>query len=82
MTASPPRCTRSLRVVVANGPTPPAFGSLIPHLKKTSHFQEFPDMEQSPSRSKFHLSLDSWAVIIALLAALLVRSGVFKNVPW
>ena len=39
-------------------------------------------MEQSRSRSKFHLSLDSWAVIIALLAALLVRTGVFKNVPW
>jgi hypothetical protein len=39
-------------------------------------------MEQSPSRSKFHLSLDSWAVILALFAALLVRTGIFKNVPW
>jgi hypothetical protein len=39
-------------------------------------------MEQSPSRSKSYLSLDTWAVILALLAALLVRTGVFKNVPW
>jgi len=28
------------------------------------------------------LSLDSWAVVLALLAALLVRAGVFKHVPW
>ena len=30
----------------------------------------------------WRLSLDSWAVVVALLAALLVRAGVFKNVPW
>ena len=34
------------------------------------------------SSSKFGLSRDSWAVLIALLAALLVRSGVVKSVPW
>ena len=28
------------------------------------------------------LSLDSWAVLVALLAALLVRTGVFKHIPW
>jgi hypothetical protein len=28
------------------------------------------------------LSLDSWAVVLALLAALLVRAGVFKRIPW
>lgn len=39
-------------------------------------------MEQSPSRSKSYLSLDTWAVILALLAALLVRTGVFKTIPW
>jgi hypothetical protein len=39
-------------------------------------------MAQSPSRSRFHLSPDTWAVIIALLAVLLVRTGIFKNVPW
>ena len=39
-------------------------------------------MEKTPSRSKPYLSLDTWAVILALLAALLVRAGVFKSVPW
>ena len=39
-------------------------------------------MEQSPPRSKSYLSLDTWAVIIALLAALLVRTGLFKTIPW
>lgn len=28
------------------------------------------------------LSLDTWAVIIALLVALAVRFDVLKNVPW
>jgi hypothetical protein len=32
--------------------------------------------------SSWRLSLDSWAVVVALLAALLVRTGVFKHVPW
>jgi hypothetical protein len=28
------------------------------------------------------LSLDSWAVVAALLAALLIRAGVFTRIPW
>jgi len=28
------------------------------------------------------LSLDGWAVFLALLAALLVRVGVVKHIPW
>jgi len=28
------------------------------------------------------LSLDSWAVIVALLAALLIRIGIIPRVPW
>ncbi len=28
------------------------------------------------------LSLDGWAVILAFLAALLVRVGIFRHVPW
>jgi hypothetical protein len=28
------------------------------------------------------LSLDSWAVLLALVAALLVRIGILKTVPW
>jgi hypothetical protein len=30
----------------------------------------------------WRLSLDSWAVVVALLAALLVRAGVLKHIPW
>ena len=28
------------------------------------------------------LSLDSWAVLAAFAAALLIRSGVLKHIPW
>jgi hypothetical protein len=34
------------------------------------------------SRKTWLLSLDSWAVLAALLAALLIRAGVFTRVPW
>jgi len=32
--------------------------------------------------SRWKLSLDTWAVLVAFLFALLVRAGVFKRVPW
>ena len=39
--------------------------------------------EKSRSRwSQFKLSLDAWAVAAALAAALLVRAGVVKHIPW
>jgi len=28
------------------------------------------------------LSLDGWAVLVALVLALLVRLGIFRHVPW
>jgi hypothetical protein len=28
------------------------------------------------------ISLDTWAVLLALLAALLIRIGIVKTVPW
>ncbi len=31
---------------------------------------------------KFALSLDTWAVLVALLAAILIRTGVIPRVPW
>jgi hypothetical protein len=34
------------------------------------------------SRKNWLLSLDSWAVVAALLAALLIRAGVLTRVPW
>jgi hypothetical protein len=33
-------------------------------------------------KKPWHLSLDTWAVVLALLAAILVRMGVFKHIPW
>ena len=32
--------------------------------------------------SSRRISLDTWAVLLALAAALLIRLGVFKTVPW
>jgi hypothetical protein len=34
------------------------------------------------TRSRWELSLDAWAVLVAFLLALLVRTGVFKHIPW
>ncbi len=34
------------------------------------------------SRKTWLLSVDSWAVVAALLAALLIRTGVFTRIPW
>jgi hypothetical protein len=36
----------------------------------------------SQAKKPGRLSLDSWAVLIALFAALLVRAGVLKHIPW
>jgi len=32
--------------------------------------------------ARFGMSLDTWAVASALAAALLVRAGVLKHIPW
>jgi hypothetical protein len=34
------------------------------------------------TQPRFRFSLDTWAVAIALVAALLVRAGVLKHIPW
>ena len=33
-------------------------------------------------KSPFSLSLDVWAVLVSLLAALLIRTGIINRVPW
>lgn len=38
--------------------------------------------KNSTIRSRFGLSLDTWAVASALAIALLVRAGVLKHIPW
>jgi hypothetical protein len=39
-------------------------------------------MPTEPDRKRFKLSLDTWAVILALALALAVRANVFSKVPW
>jgi hypothetical protein len=36
----------------------------------------------SSNPKKWILSLDAWAVLAAFAAALLIRAGVFKHIPW
>jgi hypothetical protein len=41
-----------------------------------------PTPQPIPEPKKRLLSLDTWAVLLALAAALLVRTGVLTHVPW
>ena len=34
------------------------------------------------NRHRFKPALDTWAVILALALALMVRAGIFKKIPW
>ncbi|MFZ3212974.1 MAG: hypothetical protein WA188_15835 [Terriglobales bacterium] len=43
---------------------------------------EADDKKSSANGRPFRISLDTWAVAIALAAALLVRAGVLKHIPW
>ena len=38
--------------------------------------------KSASSENRWKLSLDTWAVLAAFLAALLIRAGVFKHVSW
>ncbi|MGA2387881.1 MAG: hypothetical protein ABSF97_02910 [Candidatus Sulfotelmatobacter sp.] len=38
--------------------------------------------KSNPSNNSFSLSLDTWAVIAALLLALAVKLDILKNVSW
>jgi len=40
------------------------------------------EVEAGKTGSRWKLSLDTWAVLVAFLLALLVRTGVLKHVPW
>jgi hypothetical protein len=37
---------------------------------------------QSTEKRTFRLSLDTWAVLVALAAALLIRLGIIPRIPW
>jgi hypothetical protein len=36
----------------------------------------------NPRARRWQLSLDTWAVLLAFAAALAVRLGVLKHIPW
>ncbi len=37
---------------------------------------------KAAERKTSRISLDTWAVIVALLAAVLIRTGIITRVPW
>lgn len=37
---------------------------------------------QAPTKSTPRFSLDAWAVLLALTAAILIRAGVIHRIPW
>jgi hypothetical protein len=39
-------------------------------------------MSPSPDPSKSRISVDTWAVIIAFLVVVLIRTGILKTIPW
>jgi hypothetical protein len=39
-------------------------------------------VSQTALTKKFQLSIDAWAVIVASVAALLIRTGIISRVPW
>jgi hypothetical protein len=42
-----------------------------------------PDTElQAPAKAAPKLSLDTWAVLLALAAAVLIRLGLLPHIPW
>jgi hypothetical protein len=43
---------------------------------------EFKSAESKPAARKRFLSLDTWAVVAAFVAAILIRVGVLKTIPW
>ena len=40
------------------------------------------DLNSREPKASWRLSLDSWAVLLAVGLAILVRLGVFKHIPW
>jgi hypothetical protein len=40
------------------------------------------ELQAGKTETRWKLSLDTWAVVVALLLALLVRTGVLKHIPW
>jgi hypothetical protein len=75
-----PKNSRNQQNLLARKTDRPSRTSQYRKLKK----ETFMSTNAGPlnSRESWLLSLDSWAVVAALLAALLIRAGVFTRVPW
>ena len=41
-----------------------------------------PNKSQSANKRTTRISLDTWAVLLALVAAALIRAGAIPHVPW
>ena len=48
----------------------------------TSHAADSAPAASAPAKKNWLLSLDSWAVVAAFAAALLIRAGILKHIPW
>jgi hypothetical protein len=40
------------------------------------------NISQAPTKAAPRFSVDSWAVLIALAAAILIRTGLIHRIPW
>ena len=40
------------------------------------------EVKSAGGRSRWKLTIDAWAVLAAFLAALLIRAGLLKHIPW
>jgi hypothetical protein len=67
---------------IGQGPASESSFAAAPHQPEGSQSSRPPSGKPWVRRSLNALSLDGWAVTAALLAALLVRTGVIKRIPW
>jgi hypothetical protein len=70
-------------------PIEPKSAELRPAEPKPAEFKsaesksaESKPVESKPAARKRFLSLDTWAVVAAFVAAILIRVGILKSIPW
>jgi hypothetical protein len=65
-------------------PIEPKSAELRPAEPKPAEFKsaESKSAESKPAARKRFLSLDTWAVVAAFVAAILIRVGILKSIPW
>jgi hypothetical protein len=70
--------------VTESDPIEPNSAELRPAEPKPAEFKspESKSVESKPAVRKRFLSLDTWAVVAAFIAAILIRVGILKSIPW